>query len=89
LTKAHRPPAWIAWWSVGALSARIIMVWLYDRTAEAYLVWVVFHPVSNVCWQLFPVQGSFLDPRVNALVLALVAAVVILCGSLRTDYRLS
>ncbi len=63
------------------------MVWLYHRTGRSVFGVVVFHAVSNVCWQLFPVQGSFFDPRVNTLFLALVAAVVILCGSWRADYR--
>jgi hypothetical protein len=89
LTQAHRSPAWIAWWSLGSVSERLIMVWLYNRTGRRLFGVVVFHAMSNICWQLFPVQGSFFDPRINALILALVAAVVILCGSLRTDHRLS
>jgi membrane protease YdiL (CAAX protease family) len=89
LTQAHRSPAWIAWWSLGTVSARIIMVWLYNRTGRSVFGVVVLHAVSNVCWQLFPVQGSFFDPRVNTLMLALMATVLILRGSWRARYRLS
>lgn len=85
LIQAHRPPTWIAWWSLAAVSARIIMVWLYERSGRSVFGVAVVHAVSNVCWQLFPVQGSFFDPRVNALILALLVAVLILRGALRTS----
>jgi len=34
----------------------------------------VFHAMSNLCWQLFPEQGSWFDPRLNGGLLAVVAA---------------
>ena len=83
LIQAHRSPAWIAWWTLGTVSERLIMVWLYNRTGRSVFGVVVFHAVSNVCWQLFPVQGSFFDPRVNAVILAVVATGVMLSGSQR------
>lgn len=86
LVQVHRSPTWIAWWTLGALAARSIMVWLYNQAGRSIFGIVVFHAVSNVCWQLFPIQGSFFDPRVNSTILALVAAVVILRGARRTDY---
>jgi hypothetical protein len=30
LLEAGRTPAWIAWWSLGTVAARVIIVWLYD-----------------------------------------------------------
>jgi membrane protease YdiL (CAAX protease family) len=84
LAQAHRSPAWIAWWSLGAVSARIIMVWLYNQTGRSVFGIVALHAISNTCWQSFPVRGSFFDPRVNSVVLSLVAltAIVITRGTL-------
>jgi len=31
---------------------------------------------DNVTWQLFPIQGSFFDPRVTGAITAFVAAVI-------------
>jgi membrane protease YdiL (CAAX protease family) len=89
LMQAHRSLVWIAWWSLGAVSARIIMVWLYNRTGRSVFGVSVLHAVSNVCWQLFPVQGSFFDPRVNGLILSLVAlaAIVMMRGKWPAERR--
>jgi hypothetical protein len=87
LAQAHRSLVWIAWWSLGTVSARIIMVWLYNRTGRSVFGVVVFHAMSNACWQLFPVQGSFFDPRVNTVMLTLIATAVILRGARRAHYR--
>jgi hypothetical protein len=45
--------------------------------------------MSNVCWQLFPIHGSFFDSRLNGLVLSVVAlaAIVVTRGSLRLARR--
>jgi len=89
LTQAHRVPAWIAWWSLGTVSMRIIMVWLYNRAGRSVFGVALLHAVSNVCWQLFPIQGSFFDPRLNGLILSVVAlaAIVVTRGTLRLARR--
>jgi uncharacterized protein len=76
LAQAHRSVKWIAWWSLGTVSARVIMVWLYNHTGKSVFGAVLFHAASNVCWQTFPIHGSFFDPRVNGLITAIVAAIV-------------
>ena len=85
VAQAHRVPVWIAWWSLGAVSMRIIMVWLYNRTGRSVFGVALLHAVSNVCWQLFPIQGSFFDPRLNGLILSVMAlaAIVVTRGTLR------
>src|SRR5262249_19094760 len=32
LAEAHRAVAWIAWWTLGSLALRVILVWLYNNT---------------------------------------------------------
>ena len=76
LVQAHRGAAWIAWWTLGTLAARVIMVWLYNHTGGSVFAAALFHTTINVTWQLYPVDGSYYDPRVTGLILAAVALLV-------------
>ena len=37
---------------------------------------VVYHAMLNLTWQLFPINGSFYDPRITALIVTFVAVIV-------------
>ena len=63
---------------------RLVMVWLFNNTGGSVLGAAVFHAISNLCWQLFPVQGSWFDPRIHGLLMATVAVVAVLT-SIRTS----
>lgn len=78
LAQAHRSPGFIAWWSLNTIAYRVIIVWLYNRTGKSVFAAAVFHAMINLTWQLFPVDGSFYDPRITGLIAAAVAVVVIL-----------
>ena len=80
LVQAHKPPTWIAWWALGTVAARVVMVWLFDRTGHSVFGQILFHTASNVSWQLFPVQGSWFDPRIYGPTMALLALVVVWVG---------
>ena len=77
LLEANRSILWIAWWSVGTIATRIIMVWLYNNAGKSVVGVTFFHMTGNLAWQLFPIHGSYFDPRINGLITAIVAAVVI------------
>jgi membrane protease YdiL (CAAX protease family) len=68
LVQAHRSLQWIAWWSLGTISSRVIMVWLYVHAGESVFAAALFHAMINLCWQLFPVNGSFYDPQISGLI---------------------
>lgn len=87
LAEAHRSFEWIAWWSLVTVAARVIMVWLYDNTGRSVFAVALFHMTQNVTWQLFPVHGSYFDPRITGSILALVAAGVIAVWGPRTLTR--
>jgi len=53
------------------------MVWMYTYSGESVFAVAVFHPMINLSWQLFPVNGSYYDPRVFGLI-ALGFAIIIL-----------
>lgn len=77
LAQAARSIEWIAWWSLGTVAARILIVWLYSRAGKSVLAAALFHMTINLTWQLYPVQGSYYDPRIVGVLTALAAIVVI------------
>jgi hypothetical protein len=83
LLQAHRAVDWIAWWTLYAVANRVIMVWLFDRTGRSVFAMVIYHTTINATWLLYPVDGSFFDPRVTAPILAALAIGVTLIGTQR------
>jgi len=76
LLQAHRSAKWIAWWGLWTVAGRVLIVWLYNNAGKSVFAAVIFHMMTNVTWQLFPVSGSYFDPRVTGLIEAFVAAAV-------------
>lgn len=75
LIEARRSAEWIAWWSLGTVAMRVILVSLYNNTRRSVFAATLLHAMSNLVWQLFPIRGSYFDPRINALILMSMAAV--------------
>jgi len=73
LLQAHRSIAWIAWWTLGTVTARVAMTAIFAR-AQSVLGAVLFHAMINLSWQLYPVHGSTYDPALSGAVMAVVAA---------------
>lgn len=78
LMQAQRSPEWIAWWSLGTVLLRMIMTWLYSRSGGSVFAAAIFHALINLCWQLFPNNGSFYDPRVFGLITFAFAVVILI-----------
>jgi membrane protease YdiL (CAAX protease family) len=89
LAEAHRPLEFVAWWTLGTISMRVVIVWLYNNTGRSVFVAALVHAVSNLTWQLFPINGSFYDPRVTGLILALAAGLVTIVWGPKTLTRKS
>ena len=87
LLQVHRSTIWIAWWFLGTVAARVLIVWLYNNTGKSVFVAAVFHTMGNVTWQLFPIHGSYWDPRVHGVAMALIAAGVTVIWGPRTLAR--
>jgi membrane protease YdiL (CAAX protease family) len=79
LAQAGRPLKWMAWWSLGTVSFRAVMVWLYRQAGDSVFAAALFHALINLCWQLFPVDGSFYDPRIFSTA-TLALAVLLVAG---------
>lgn len=76
LIQAGRSPEWIAWWSLYTVAGRVIMVWLYNNTGRSVFGVALYHMLINVTWQLFPISGSYFDPRLTGSILAVLAVLV-------------
>ena len=76
LVQAGRAAGWIAWWALGTVAMRVLLVWLHERGGESVFLVALAHATSNVAWQSFPVHGSHYDVRVGALVTLLAAALL-------------
>jgi uncharacterized protein len=87
LVQAHRSPAWIAWWGLGTVASRVLIVWLYNNTGKSVFAAILYHAISNVSWFLFPNYGSHYDPRITGLILAGAAAIVTVIWGPRTFAR--
>jgi membrane protease YdiL (CAAX protease family) len=83
LVQAGHETAWIAWWSIGTVSLRVLHVWIYNHTGQSVFGQALFHASSNLAWQLFPNASSHYDPAITAPILFITAAIVIGAGWLR------
>jgi uncharacterized protein len=86
LLEAGRTPAWIAWWSLGTVAARVIIVWLYDNTGGSVLAAAIFHDMVNVTYSLFPVNDSYFNPAVTGVIEAAIAVAIIIAQEIRRRY---
>lgn len=76
LLQVARSIAWIAWWYLYTVALRVITVWIYNNTGKSIFAAAITHSTINLSWQLFPVNGSYFDPRVTGLILACVVILV-------------
>ena len=87
LIQMGRTPIWIAWWSVSAVSIRLLTVWLYNSTGKSLFAAIVFHSMNNLSFALFPNYGSRWDPAVAGVITAIVAVIVTFLWGSRTLAR--
>ena len=72
----ERSTYWIFWHSLSAVALRIIIVWLFENTDGSMIVAVLFHAMINLSWALFPVAGSYYDPLVTFIILAIASGLI-------------
>ncbi len=73
LLQAGRAWDWIAWWALGTMARRVLIVWLYARGGQSVFSASLFHAMNNVSWMLFPVMGSHYDPASTAVILLMLS----------------
>jgi uncharacterized protein len=87
LIQMGRTPIWMAWWSLSAVSIRLLTVWLYNNTGKSLFAAIVFHSMNNLSFALFPNYGSHWDPAVAGVITAIVAVIVTFLWGSRTLAR--
>ena len=89
VVQAERSPEWIAWQCLFWVTSRVLFVWLFNNTGKSVFAVAVYHVMLNLTWQLFPINGSYYDPRITALIVTFAAIIVIVLWGPRTlaQYR--
>jgi membrane protease YdiL (CAAX protease family) len=87
LVQVGRSAEWIAWHFLSLVALRVLMVWLYNNTGHSVFAVTVLHAMYNVSWQLFPVNGSYYDPRITGLIFAGAAVLIVVIWGPQTFTR--
>lgn len=77
LLQADRAWSWIAWWFIGTIARRMLIVWTYERGGQSVFGASLFHTTSNLSWMMFPVMGSHYDPMITACAMVSVTTLVL------------
>lgn len=84
--QTHHSGLWILWQCLTAVTARMVIVWIYVR-GGGLLGAVIFHAMSNIAEFLFPEHGSHYDPFLNLVLTGLVVAVIFAAKGFRAPVR--
>lgn len=87
LAQAQQSLEYIAWQCFAYVPERVLFVWLYNNTGKSIFATALFHAMLNLTWQLFPVNGSFYDPRLMGLIVTFAAVIVMVVWGPRTFTR--
>ncbi len=87
LVQAQQSPEYTLWQCLAYVPERVLFVWLYNNTGKSVFGVAVFHAMLNVSWQLFPINGSFYDPRITGLIVTFAAVLVTVVWGPRTLAR--
>jgi uncharacterized protein len=77
LIQMGRTPTWIAWWTLGTVALRILIVWLYNNTGKSVFATIVFHATSNLSLPVFPMDYDQASVQVTLGTITAMAAVIV------------
>ena len=60
--QVHPSVAWILGQCLFTVAFRVVIAWIYSVSGRSLFAAVVCHAAYNTAWQLFPNQGSGLQP---------------------------
>ncbi len=73
---------WIAWGTVGTVSVRVLIVWIYNNTTKSLFACILFHTMLNLGRILFPkdeIHNPLVDyPDIHYSVIAVTAIIIVL-----------
>ncbi len=75
--QTHNTPIWVAGQDVHTVVLRVLIVWLYNNTGKSVFAAITFHAMANVSeLVLFPIYGSYYDPVIASIIMAITAVIV-------------
>jgi membrane protease YdiL (CAAX protease family) len=75
--QTHNTPIWVAGQSATTVVLRVLIVWIYNNTGKSLFAAIAFHAMSNVSeLVLFPIYGSYYDPVIAFIVMAVTTAII-------------
>ncbi len=81
----------LAWWLLGAVAIRILIVWLYNNTGKSLFAAILFHALINIGRSVsYPTVGSHYDPTyqsVGYIIFAITALIVTFLWDAKTLTR--
>jgi len=73
LLQVNRPTVWIAWWTLGTVAMRVILVRIYLRGGRIVWAPTLFHASDSICWQAQQLLGVAFDPRIHGIAMTALA----------------
>ena len=71
----------MAWWGLGAIGVRVLMIWLFDTTQQSVMAVILFHALLNTGRvAIFPAEGSRFIPEYQIgsyLIIGVIATIVV------------
>lgn len=84
---------WIAWATLGTISVRVLIVWIFNNTQKSLFACILFHTMLNLGRPLFPkdeIHNPLVDyPEIHYSLIAVVAVIIILFWDAKTLARFS
>ena len=78
LLQARSTPIFVAGQIATMVVLRVLIVWIYSNTGKSVFAAIVFHAATNIGeLVLFPIYGSYYDPAIAFILMAVTAAIVI------------
>ncbi|HWQ47614.1 MAG TPA: type II CAAX endopeptidase family protein [Methanosarcina sp.] len=86
--QAHYTPLWVTGQSATSILLRVLIVWIYNNTGKSVFAAIAFHATTNVSeLVLFPIYGSYYDPVIAFIFMAVTVAIVIFLWGPKTLAR--
>ncbi len=86
--QAQYAPVWVLWQSASTVMLRVLIVWLYNNAGKSVFAAIAFHAMANVSeLVLFPVYGSYYDPFIASIIIAITVAIVLFLWGPKTLAR--
>jgi len=76
LLQVNRPTVWIAWWTLGTVAMRVILVRMYLRGGRIVWAPTLFHASDSICWQAQQTLGVAFDPRFHGIAMTAMAVAI-------------